>query len=41
MGAAPAPAATPCTLTGAFTDQSTTRGAATASSGIGTAASGC
>jgi hypothetical protein len=40
-GVAPAPAATPCPVMGAFTDQSTTRGAATASSGIGSSVPGC
>jgi hypothetical protein len=41
MGVAPASAATPCPVTGAFTDQSTARGAATASSGSGASVSGC
>jgi hypothetical protein len=41
ISVAPAPAATPCPIVGAFTDQSTVRGAATASSGVGTGAPGC
>lgn len=40
-GAAPAPMATPCTISGAFTDQATTRGAATASSSAVAAGAGC
>lgn len=36
-----APTVTPCPVTGVFTDQSTTRAAASASSGVGTGPPGC